>query len=218
MWVTITKFGEFRHAKPQNNWALHYKLLPFCTWIRHHLCKPRTRLQVCKWKPQSSRRWKKVLKFPTSPISCSERTLNTQPQSAWPWPVPSIQIHSCVGGPRDEITVSEPEILQVLQLINSLQLLDDPWRAENQQEGAAPLAVCAVHAWDRWCHSQPEQPSLSSFTSSPWKGPFGLWASALNRLLCCQTCIIISPATPSSVSLAHQGQPVCISPSSCESS
>lgn len=98
MWVTITKFGEFRHAKPQNNWALHYKLLPFCTWIRHHLCKPRTRLQVCKWKPQSSRRWKKVLKFPTSPISCSERTLNTQPQSAWPWPVPSIQIHSCVGG------------------------------------------------------------------------------------------------------------------------
>lgn len=47
--------------------------------------------------------------------------------SAWPrllpllW-APGIQTHSYVGGPRNEITILEPEALQVLQLINSLKL------------------------------------------------------------------------------------------------
>lgn len=58
----------------------------------------------------------------------AKRNLNTQPECmtmATPTPVrrvPSMQTHSYAGGPRNEISISEPEPLQVLQMINSLQL------------------------------------------------------------------------------------------------
>lgn len=154
----------------------------------------------------------------------AKRNLNTQPEGmtmATPTPVsrvPSIQTLSYVGGPSNEITISEPEPLQVLQMINSLQLRARWTLKSRKPAGRSGFlgSVCGT-ARARWCHSQPEQASHTPFTSSPWKCPFGHWNSKEGLQLstdCCAIRTVISPATPSWVPLAHHGQPSCISPSS----
>lgn len=132
----------------------------------------------------------------------------------------SIRTPSYVGGPRNEMTISEPEALQVQQLINFLKL-----QAQRPLKSIKPAgrsgflgSVCGT------CMSQVM--SLAATTGLPhflhqlslqrsfWPLKQQTGASALNRLLCCQNCIGIASATPSPVPLAHHGQAVCISPSS----
>lgn len=114
--------------------------------------------------------------------------------------VSSIQTHSYVGGPRNEITISEPEALQVLQLINFLQL-QAQWPLKSiKPAGRSGFlgSVCGTCMSQVVTPSQNRPPTLPlpglSEKRSFWPLKQQIGASALKRLLCCQNCIVIFPS------------------------
>lgn len=131
-------------------------------------------------------------------LLAAKRTLNIYPQNAWPWLLLLLWAESQTSKPTAVWEVpgmkspsQSPRPYRYYSwLIPYNCRLGDPWRAENQQEGVASLAVCVVHASARWCHSQPEQTSYTSFTSSPCKGPFGLWSSKQGLQLSAETAVL----------------------------
>lgn len=154
----------------------------------------------------------------------AKRNLNTQPECmtmATPTPVrrvPSIQTHSYAGGPRNEISISEPEPLQVLQMINSLQLRARWPLKRIKPAGRSGFLGSVCGTGKSQGMSLPARTDLPHFLHqfslkrSFWPLKQQRETSALNRLLCYQNCNF-----PNNSFLGASGTPwppLCISPSS----
>lgn len=162
-------------------------------------------------------------------------------KSAWAWLLLLLwraesrasKLTGHVGGPRNEITVTEPEALQVLQLINFLQL-QAHWPLNSIKPARTRLLrPCSFF---RSVQHLGEPGDVTSFPDRTAQevtaGPprflprsslqvsFGLWNS---KWLCyavrnlCQNCVRTPLAIPSSLSLAQGSRPVCSSASTFDS-
>lgn len=138
-----------------------------------------------------------------------------------------------VGGPSNGITITEPEALQVLQLINFLKL-QAHWPLNSIKPARTSVLRPCSFFHSVQCLREPGD--LTSFPGRtarevtarlprffPLSSPqvsFGLWNS---KWLCytvrnlCQNCIKIPLAILRSLPPAQGGRPVCTSPSSFDS-